>query len=85
MENAVRVTKKGGVTLLVAECRDGIGPPHFVDWLKRYNSSKEMEEQLLKKFEFGAHKSFFLCRQCHPTQASNAEHKKNSQNQGEQF
>ncbi len=62
MENAVRVTKKGGVTILVAECRDGIGPPHFLSWLKRHNSSKEMEEKLFKKFEFGAHKAFFLSR-----------------------
>ncbi len=62
MENAVRVTKKGGATILVAECRDGIGPPHFVNWLKRYSSSKEMEEKLFKKFEFGAHKAFFLSR-----------------------
>lgn len=62
MENAVRVTKKGGVTILAAECRDGIGPPNFVNWLKKYNSSKEMEEKLFKKFEFGAHKAFFLSR-----------------------
>jgi nickel-dependent lactate racemase len=62
MENAVRVTKKGGVTILVAECRDGIGPLHFVNWLKKYNSYKEMEEKLFKKFEFGAHKAFFLSR-----------------------
>ncbi len=62
MENAVRVTKKGGVTLLIAECRDGIGPSTFVNWLKRYETSQEMKERLLRKFEFGAHKSFFLAR-----------------------
>jgi nickel-dependent lactate racemase len=62
MENAVRVTKKGGVAILIAECREGIGPSHFVKWLKNYESSKEMEEKLRQKFEFGAHKSFFLAR-----------------------
>lgn len=62
MENAVRVTKKGGIAILVAECRDGIGPSKFVNWLRTYESSKEMKEKLLKKFEFGAHKAFFLSR-----------------------
>ena len=60
MENAVRVTKKGGVAIIIAECRDGIGPSTFVNWLKRYDHSQEMKERLLKKFEFGAHKAFFL-------------------------
>ena len=60
MENAVRVTKKGGVAIIIAECRDGIGPSTFVNWLKRYDSSQEMKDRLLKKFEFGAHKAFFL-------------------------
>lgn len=62
MENAVRITKKGGIVILIAECRDGIGPGPFVHSLRRYNSSAEIKEQLLKKFEFGAHKSFFLAR-----------------------
>ncbi len=62
MENAVRITRKGGVTLLIAECRDGIGPSTFFNWLKQYESSQEMKERLLQKFEFGAHKSFFLAR-----------------------
>jgi nickel-dependent lactate racemase len=60
MENAVRVTKKGGVAIIIAECRDGMGPSTFVNWLKRYDSSQEMKDRLLKKFEFGAHKAFFL-------------------------
>ncbi len=62
MENAVRVTRKGGVVILLAECRDGIGPSTFVDWLRKYDSSLEMKEKLLQKFEFGAHKAFFLSR-----------------------
>lgn len=62
MENAVRVTRKGGVTILLAECRDGIGPRPFVQCLQKFATSAEIKEQLLKKFEFGAHKSFFLAR-----------------------
>jgi nickel-dependent lactate racemase len=62
MENAVRITKKGGVVILLAECRDGIGPSSFVHWLRRNGSAKEMEEKLLEKFQFGGHKAFFLSR-----------------------
>ena len=62
MENAVRITKKGGVVILLAECRDGIGPFSFVRWLRRNGSAKEMEEKLLEKFQFGGHKAFFLSR-----------------------
>jgi nickel-dependent lactate racemase len=62
MENAVRVTRKGGVAIIVAECRDGIGPSNFVTWLQRYDHSKDMESQLRRRFEFGAHKAYFLAR-----------------------
>jgi nickel-dependent lactate racemase len=62
MENAVRVTRTGGVAVIIAECRDGIGPSTFVNWLKRYQSSQEMKERLMRRFEFGAHKAFFLAR-----------------------
>jgi nickel-dependent lactate racemase len=62
MENAIRVTRKGGVAIIVAECRDGIGPASFVTWLQRYEYSKDMEAQLRRRFEFGAHKAYFLAR-----------------------
>jgi len=62
MENAARITRSGGVVILFAECRDGIGPANFVHWLKTNGSSREMEEKLRGKFAFGAHKSYFLAR-----------------------
>jgi nickel-dependent lactate racemase len=62
MENAVRITRKGGVVILLAECRDGIGPSSFVTWLRRNGSAAEMEAKLREKFQFGGHKAFFLSR-----------------------
>ncbi len=62
MENAVRITRKGGVTILLAECREGIGPANFVNWLRCHECSKDMEGKLRQRFEFGAHKSYFLAR-----------------------
>jgi lactate racemase len=62
MENAIRVTRKGGVAIIVAECRDGIGPSNFVAWLRRYEHAADMEAQLRRRFEFGAHKAYFLAR-----------------------
>jgi len=62
IENAVRIAKKGGLVILLAECRDGIGPSSFVDWLRKNGSAREMEEKLLEKFQFGGHKAFFLAR-----------------------
>jgi nickel-dependent lactate racemase len=62
MENAVRITKPGGVVILLAECRDGIGPSSFVNWLRSNDSAGEMEEKLRDKFQFGGHKAFFLAR-----------------------
>lgn len=62
MENAVRITRPGGVAIILAECRDGIGPVSFVTWLQRYEKSRDMEAQLRRRFEFGAHKAYFLAR-----------------------
>jgi nickel-dependent lactate racemase len=50
------------VAIIVAECRDGIGPSNFVTWLQRYKHSRDMESQLRCRFEFGAHKAYFLAR-----------------------
>lgn len=45
-----------------AECRDGTGSRAIENWVEQFASSKQMESELRKGFEVGAHKAFWLVR-----------------------
>src|SRR3970040_1185167 len=62
IENAARIVRHGGVILLLAECRDGIGPEKFVRWLRGHSTAKDICQDLERDFEFGAHKAYFLAQ-----------------------
>jgi nickel-dependent lactate racemase len=49
LENASFAAREGGTIILVAECRDGLGPPDWVHWFE-LGGEKEIEDQLRKGF-----------------------------------
>lgn len=49
LENATYAVKEGGTILLVSECRDGVGPPDWVEWFE-LGKEEEIERELRKAF-----------------------------------
>ncbi len=59
---ALRVVKPGGTVVFVAECRDGAGNKKFVEYMRRYSTSPEVEAALKRTFELGGHKAYYYLR-----------------------
>ncbi|MEA1925194.1 MAG: nickel-dependent lactate racemase [Candidatus Altiarchaeota archaeon] len=59
----LNVVKEGGVIILVAECRegvgDGVGASNYEKWMKKYKTKEEIQRELGKKFNIGGHKAFY--------------------------
>jgi len=59
MHTACQIIKPEGVIVLVAECSDGHGSQLYIDWLKKYQTSSEIQKALQNNFIIGAHKAFY--------------------------
>ncbi len=59
LHSAAQITKKSGVIILVAECSEGHGSDLYMDWLKRYKTSDEVQKGLEDNFIIGAHKAYY--------------------------
>jgi nickel-dependent lactate racemase len=57
MENASLAVKKGGIIIVVGECRDGLGEGKFAQALDGKLSPQELIEELKKNFILGRHKA----------------------------
>lgn len=57
IDNAKYALKEGGILLLVAKCRMGIGEESFVKLLSSANSPKDALDRIEKKFVVGYHKA----------------------------
>ncbi len=56
--NAAKITKDGGLVLLVAECREGSGSLAYETYMKQFSSPQEvLNEYQQGKFEIGPHKA----------------------------
>ena len=54
-----QVVKNNGVVILVAECPGGHGSDLYVEWLKNYKDSDEVQKALEDNFIIGAHKAYY--------------------------
>ncbi|MDI6793724.1 MAG: nickel-dependent lactate racemase [bacterium] len=54
LDNAFHAVREEGVIILLAECREGIGPPRFLDWLE-IGSMERIEDRLRDNFEVVGH------------------------------
>jgi len=57
MENASLAVKKGGIMIVVGECKDGLGEGKFADALMEGLSPQELIEELKNNFVLGRHKA----------------------------
>lgn len=54
LDNAYWAVREGGVVILLAECREGVGHPRFMNWLE-LGSLKRIEDKLRENFEVVGH------------------------------
>ncbi len=56
---ALNVVKPGGAIVLAAQCGDGHGSQPYHDWMKRYDTKEEMQQELIQEFVPGGHKAYY--------------------------
>ncbi|MBS3773443.1 MAG: nickel-dependent lactate racemase, partial [Candidatus Thermoplasmatota archaeon] len=56
---ALNVVKPGGAIVLAARCSDGHGSQPYHDWMKRYDTKEEMQQELIQEFVPGGHKAYY--------------------------
>lgn len=54
LHHAAYVTRPGGSIIFLAECREGIGNPHFMEWFE-YPDDEAFREALLSGYAMNAH------------------------------
>ncbi|MGC9554722.1 MAG: nickel-dependent lactate racemase [Thermoplasmatota archaeon] len=59
---ALNVVNPGGIIILAAECPDGHGSQPYHDWMQRYATADEIQEELSREFVPGGHKAYFHAR-----------------------
>lgn len=60
LDSALKVVKKGGAVVLVAECPEGHGHEVFYEWMIKFKDAARIERELKKNFILGGHKAYFL-------------------------
>ncbi len=62
LENGALACRHGGVVILAAECREGIGSDKYWQWAQKYKTLDEIERALRADFDLGGHKAFAMAR-----------------------
>ncbi len=62
IENALEIVKRGGIIILVAECREGYGNQVFHDWMAKLGDLKTVEREIKRSFVLGGHKAYYLLK-----------------------
>jgi nickel-dependent lactate racemase len=62
IENAKPILKEGGILILTASCKEGIGPDNFYKLLSKYDDPDLMLERFEKAYKLGEHKSAKIAR-----------------------
>lgn len=57
LDNAKYAVRDGGVIILVSACRDGVGPPNFLNLLGSASTPKEVFEKIAQGYKLGYHKA----------------------------
>ena len=57
LDNAKYAVKKGGIIILVAQCKEGLGGESFEKWMIEFEKSDQMIEEIEKNFILGGHKA----------------------------
>ena len=57
LDNAKHAVKEGGIIILVASCKEGLGEKVFEDWIMEAKKPEDLIERVKTKFELGGHKA----------------------------
>ncbi len=57
LDNAKHAVKKGGIIILVASCKEGLGEKVFERWILNATTPESMVDKIQKEFELGGHKA----------------------------
>ncbi len=57
LDNSKHAVKEGGIIILAASCKEGLGEHVFERWMTTSSSSGEMIERIQQRFELGGHKA----------------------------
>ncbi|MCU0852729.1 MAG: general glycosylation pathway protein, partial [Thermoplasmata archaeon] len=57
LDNSKYAVKDGGVIILVSACRDGVGPPNFLNLLASASTPKDALEKIAHGYKLGYHKA----------------------------
>ncbi len=57
LDNAKHAVKEGGIVILAASCKEGLGEEVFEQWLLEAKKSEDLIERIKRKFELGGHKA----------------------------
>lgn len=57
LDNSKHAVKDGGIIILVASCKEGLGEKVFEQWMLNFEKSKDMIEEIKKNFQLGGHKA----------------------------
>ncbi|MEM2890986.1 MAG: nickel-dependent lactate racemase [Thermoplasmata archaeon] len=57
LDNAKHAVKDGGTIILVSACRDGVGPPNFLELLGSAKTPKEALDKIAEGYKLGYHKA----------------------------
>ncbi|TDX51665.1 nickel-dependent lactate racemase [Orenia marismortui] len=62
LDNADYAVKDGGIIVLLAECRAGLGEDVFEEWLNNSKKPEDNVERIREKFVIGGHKAFAISK-----------------------
>lgn len=57
LDNAKHAVKKGGIIILVASCREGLGEKTFEEWITNMKEPEELIYRIKTDFKLGGHKA----------------------------
>jgi nickel-dependent lactate racemase len=57
LDNSKYAVKDGGIIILVSACRDGVGPPNFLNLLASASTPKDALEKIAHGYKLGYHKA----------------------------
>lgn len=57
LDNAKYAVRDGGIIILVSACRDGVGPPNFLNLLASASTPREALEKISHGYKLGYHKA----------------------------
>ena len=60
VDNALRAVRKGGALVALLEAPEGLGHKVFDDWIRRFGTVEELEDQVRSAFKLGGHKAYYI-------------------------